>query len=32
MKAALPAVNLLLSGHSLGSLKELAEVLEMAKM
>jgi hypothetical protein len=32
MKAALPAVNLLLSGHSLGSLEELVEILETSRM
>jgi uncharacterized protein with von Willebrand factor type A (vWA) domain len=32
MRAALPAVNVLLSGHSLGSLEELIEVLETATM
>jgi hypothetical protein len=32
MKAALPAVNILLSGHSLGSLEELVDVVETARM
>ena len=32
MRAALPAVNLLLSGHSLASLDELIDVLETATM
>jgi hypothetical protein len=32
MKAALPAVDFLLSGHSLGSLEELVDVLGTAKM
>jgi uncharacterized protein len=32
MRAALPAVDILLSGHSLGSLEELVDVLETAGM